>query len=79
MVGALPHVPAGDAQGMDAKPATAMADVEHVVEVMPMVVVVVGAVVGIETVAGVDFWKKRAADPMMTTATTRAMIPRRTF
>ena len=77
MVGALPEVPPGDAHAMVANPVTAKADVEHFVETVPMVVVVVAIVVGMVTVGGLDFVKKRAADPMTRMATTSAMTPRR--
>jgi len=42
-------------------------------------VVVVVELVGMVTVAGVDFEKKRAADPMTTMATIKTMTPRRKF
>jgi hypothetical protein len=84
IVGALPKVPAGEAQGIDVMPATAAA-VEHVVDRVPIVVVVVGpddtvvVVVGMETVEGDERWKKRAAEPITRTATMVTITPRRMF
>src|SRR5487761_2127038 len=73
IVGALPAVPMGDAQAIGANPATAKGVVEHLVDTVPIVVVVV---VGMVTVGGFDFWKKSAAEPMITIAMTRAMTLR---
>ena len=78
IVGALPNFPTGDAHAMLGNPGTAEGVVSHVLETVPMVVVVV-ELVGMVTVAGVDFEKKRAADPMTTMATIKTMTPRRKF